>query len=141
MVFEKCAFYDHEKQSSMHIEDCFSSYSVDLSKTILSLLRYFHVFLISLVLCILSSIIIQLPIAWFTIMWRFSPLQPQDCFVLFLLAVAIVFGMLKSLPVSSITYLVKASLRWWMMTASTVLLSSLEGIIYWEIATWTFPFG
>jgi|GEM_PF-5091075 len=107
-----------------------------------SSLRGFKVFQISFILCISSSITIHLLVFWLV---KARPSWSQFVFpmgaVLFVSLTGAFLGFLKSLLVSAIAYLGKPSLRWQLIVGSTAVLSLLEAWLYYELWTWTFPFG
>jgi hypothetical protein len=104
-------------------------------------LRGSKVFLVSLILCIPLSAIIHLLVFGLVKIHPSTSLVSPSRDILFVLATGAFVGLFKSLIVSAVTYLFKPSLRGRLIVGSIVALSLLEAWIYYELWTWTFPFG
>jgi len=61
--------------------------------------------------------------------------------VVFVLSIGGFVGLFKSLFVSAFAFYALPCSRWWLIIGSTVVLSLPEAWIYYELWTWTFPFG
>ena len=102
----------------------------------------FKVFLVSLILCVPSSVIIHLSVYW-SVDFRFF----SHSFVsavrntLGVLAISAFFGLFKSLLTSAIALMVKPFLRWRVIIISTIVLTLSEGWLYYKFLTWPFPFS
>lgn len=104
-----------------------------------SSLRGSKVFLVSLILCVSLSAIIYLSVYVLVKVRPSTQLISPAQTVLFVLAMGAVVGLFKSLIVSGISFLVKPSLRSWLILGSTVALSILDTWIYYELLIMPFP--
>ena len=97
-----------------------------------------QVFRVSVFLCVPVSAIIHSLV--FELVKNYPSASPGKDIIL-VLAMGVLVGSLKSLMVSGVAYLVRPSLRLQLIVGNTVLFSLLETWFYYEIWTWTFPFG
>jgi chromate transport protein ChrA len=101
-----------------------------------SLLHRYKFLFASLILCVFSSIIVQLSIFWIVKVKDSSPLVSPNRDILILLCISIATGLVKSLMVSIAGYLIKSSLRWIAILGSVLALTTVEGwfwYILWNI--------
>jgi hypothetical protein len=99
------------------------------------------VFKVFLILCIPSSVITHFLVLWFAKPNLYLPQLLSLKTILFFLSIGIPIGTFKSLFVSATAFFAVPRLRWWVILGSTVALSLPEAWIYYELWTWTFPFG
>jgi hypothetical protein len=102
-----------------------------------SLLHRYKFLFASLILCVFSSIIVQLSIFWIVkVKDSIPPSISLYRDILALLCISIATGLVKSLMVSIAGYLIKSSLRWIAILGSVLALTTVEGwfvYILWNI--------
>jgi hypothetical protein len=101
-----------------------------------SLLHRYKFLFASLILCVFSSIIVQLSIFWIVRVKDSAPSISPNRDILILLCISIATGLVKSFMVSIAGYLIKSSLRWIAILGSVLALTTVEGwfwYILWNI--------